>query len=113
MLERTAAELILATEAVADEEFRIPTIGMSYSPVIVTTAELSVCHYNPSDISLDTGEISNASFEIVPYVRFRKSLVQGGAQGETLTKIASESERTVFVVNANKFISFLQEWEGL
>lgn len=112
MLERTAAELVLATEAVASEEYMMGKYGFSYIPIIVTTAELRVCKYSPGNISIERGEIdTDAAFETVPFLRFRKSFVPGTGNAESLAQSARDSEKTVFIVNASSFIDFLNEQE--
>ncbi|QVW34231.1 hypothetical protein KIP69_11565 [Geobacter sulfurreducens] len=118
MLERTAAELIDSTEALAFEELSIKKDESEflriYTNVIVTTADLKICKFNPEDISLSNGEISTTKFESVPWIRFRKSLTPRPAKlkgATTVTEVAKANERTVFVVNSENFLTFLKEWE--
>jgi hypothetical protein len=68
-------------------------------PVIVTNAEIYTAHYDPTEVSLETGELEKGSgkLEQVPWVRFCKSFA------------ANDSERSVFVVNASSFGNFLEE----
>lgn len=111
MLERTASELILATEAVAVAEREMGKQSNFYFPVIVTTAELRICIFSPEEISLEKGEIANAAFETVPFLRFRKSFIPWSGRAESLAESSRESERTVFIVNSLGFIDFLRAWE--
>jgi hypothetical protein len=118
MLERTASELIDSTESLAFEEYSIqqasPDFLRIYTNVIVTTAELKICRFNPNNIDIKNGEISDAAFENVPWVRFRKCFTPRPAKlpsAKTVTEVARANERTVFVVNSEKFIQFLSEWE--
>jgi hypothetical protein len=118
MLERSAAELLEAVEAIADVEYHIheknemgcPAL---YLPSIVTTAELQVCTFDPADISVRTGEIQKtASFRKVPFVRFRKTLSVGYQSHEGFKNIkdfARAKERTVFVINSESIIDFIQK----
>lgn len=120
LIEKTAAELTLATECLALEhkDYRHPTIDdlKMFFSVIVTTAKLTVAKFDPAAISLQDGTLSNAKFENVPYVRFRKQLgvhhsvftpEQYAAGGD----LAYLKESTVFIVNAEAICSFLEAFE--
>jgi hypothetical protein len=119
MLERVASELVMATESFArkDREYFISKQDRSefIVPVIVTTAELKLCCFSPENISPE-GEISGAAFETIPYVRFRKQLstreidINKLSRG-TYYEISRMKENTVFVVNSDHFISFLNDLE--
>lgn len=116
MLERVGATLVSSTEALAFEEkvtllseffpFRV------YLNVIVTTAKLKVCSFDPSDISLKDGTVSKCSFSDVPFVRFQKQLSTRFPKsltfsvGET-SEIARAKENTVFVVNSESLVEFV------
>ena len=117
MLERTAAELVTATEALATEERDLrsadfPSFRMYFS-VIITTAELKIAEFNPSSISLSDGLIPEANVRDVPYVRFRKQLSQ---QRAALSPIDYSSgndlnfarQSSLFVVNAAALPTFLR-----
>jgi hypothetical protein len=62
-IDALAAELVSATEALAHEEMetyllhRGGTFRRLYYPIIVTTARLSVCSFDPADITLGTGQL--------------------------------------------------------
>ena len=120
LLENLASELISATEAFAVEElpfFKGIPMSMCYFPVIITTAELYICKYDPSNIEIASGEIKNPKFEPVPFVRFRKSLTTRPTRFATERKIAvpeelaEAKERTVFILNASNIKSILADWE--
>ncbi len=115
MIERTAAELTLATESFAKEDFMLckpfERYYRRFLSVIVTTAELKLCEYDPSDISISSGEFENAEFQPLPYIRFRKQL--SGRQTPSLNysmssdQISKAKENTVVVVNSNYLDDFL------
>ena len=120
LIEKTAAELVLATECLAREhkDYRPQTaenFKMFFS-AIVTTAKLTVAKFDPGTVSLADGTLPDAEFEHVPYVRFRKQL---GVHSSALTSeqyqdgsdIAYQKESTVFVVNAEAISEFLAEFE--
>lgn len=120
MVERVAAELVDATEAFAEEDFLYHKGQQDFLrifvPVIVTTAELRVCRFDHSDISIATGEIDKMDFEVVPFVRFRKQLSNRQIplklnQRTTYKDIDREKENTVFVVNSQHIMDFLSKVE--
>jgi hypothetical protein len=119
MLERIAADVIEATEGLAYEEMNFleeADVFRMYFNMVVTTAELQLCRFDPDKISLKDGKLSDADFLSVPYLRFRKQLSvkkypysfvrQIGYQGFLRAK-----ENTVFIVNTNHFWEFLQAFE--
>lgn len=120
MLERVAAELVSATEAIAWEEKNLQAeqgeaLRMYFSAV-VTTAKLSVCVFDPQKISLEDGKLPAADFYEVPWVRFRKQLSTRvpriEATGlEAQKALARAKERVVFVVNAEALENFLSKFE--
>jgi hypothetical protein len=85
LLEKTAAEIARATDALARQEMLIhhvpptrqPSLnsGLSrlYIPVIVTTAKMSICDADYSSVDLETGEVAGTVSSPSPVVRFRKS----------------------------------------
>lgn len=117
MLERIGSDLISATEAYAWEdrpnvEPRTSDMRL-YCSVIVTTATLRVCQYDPRDILLDVGKIPDADFAEVPVVRFRKQLFTRATTSKVPAAVtpsveSSSKEHAVFVVNATHFIDFLE-----
>lgn len=118
-LERIASGLVASTESLAIEENSIfsPYNGIQlYFSVIVTTAQLKVCNYSPTLISLADGELKDAEFVAVPYLRFRKALL---AKDDDVLRLlhespgmdGGESVHTVFVVNSEHFAGFLSEFD--
>ena len=114
MIERIGADLVSATEALAQEEkpylARIKDAIRMYFSVIVTTAQLKICSFDPKDISLADGKINKSSFQDVPFVRFRKQLSTRLPKpnfSEGLGRLAYAKEHTIFVVNAEAISQFL------
>ncbi len=106
MLERDAGLLIRATDAFADD-FRgrshptKETGPFLFVPVIVTNANIYTARYQPTDVSLETGEFSRPPKEIEPadVVRFHKTFVT-----ETRWDVGA---RSVFVVRPSALADFL------
>jgi len=76
LLERLASLLLRSTESLANEEMKLAKIGkkiLFYIPAIVTNAKIYACRFNVSGVSIDTGKLSDADFEEVPFIRFRKN----------------------------------------
>lgn len=117
LLERLGSQLILSASCLANEQLRAlkarpkEFIGV-YIPVIVTTASLHVCRFDPSAVSLADGQLSNGKFEEVPFVRFRKSLAAISAISAPppplFLGIGMETEPTVLVINA-QHLSFFKD----
>lgn len=119
MLEGVGSELISATEAFAwDDRKNVdskPNAMRLYCSVIVTTATLRVCRYDPNDIPLDVGSIPDAVFAEVPVVRFRKQLSTRTVSTATQASLhsfvgSSAKEHAVFVVNASHLMDFLGDF---
>lgn len=91
LLERISAEIVRATDALADEE-------------------LNLCMKQGD---LDTGEVSDAQQVAVPFLRFTKSLGAGtiARTATSLADVSSQSERSVLVVQAGSFVDFLDKWD--
>jgi hypothetical protein len=84
-----------------------------YIPLIVTTAKLIVSHFEPSSIPLKEGSLpSDARFEEVPFVRFRKTLTTHitSPRVQTISEAHQTAERTVFIVNSEGFENFLNSF---
>jgi hypothetical protein len=109
MLERLAGVLLRSTEAVAEQEL---SIGSStedgthciYLPVIVTNAELRVCHFSPGEVELTSGKLKDVQTEKVSLVMFRKGLstthrLRPGIVN--LKQLNTENERTVLIMNVD------------
>lgn len=116
LLERTASELISATEAFAveDRNRRASTEESAryYLNAIVTTARLELATFSPSDISLEDGIISKGEVKEVPFVRFRKQLSTRATAIGVLNDwtYAFSKENTVLVIQAKHFTNFLQDF---
>jgi hypothetical protein len=118
LIERTAAELVRATHALAEEELAMcATHGKAlrrvYMPMIVTTAALYICDADYLDVDFDTGEIGDCKIERVPFVRFTKSFSSGSPNksATSLVDAASQSERSVIVAQAPSMSEFLEKWD--
>lgn len=118
LLERIASSVVEAAESLSADllELRKGTRRVSIViPVIVTTAELMLSHFDPKNIGLDTGEVSTPVFAPVPHVRFRKSLAPASVPAEydpeQLRDLSAASERTVFVIQGIEFIKWLDEFQ--
>jgi len=120
LIERVSAELVSSTEGLASEEKRL-SLGdryylYLYFNVIVTTATLQVCRFDPHLISIETGVLDDAIFEEVPYVRFRKQLNPIYEMPDIYAVIGKQErirdkKNTIFVVNSKYFVEFLREFE--
>jgi hypothetical protein len=120
LLERLGGELIEATEALAAEErdFRsndFESIKL-YLTLIVTTADLKLGTFDPSKISLIDGKIPDATFESVPFLRFRKQLsakrnrlLPSDYEAKTGSSVAHAKEHTIFVIRADALPRFLKD----
>jgi hypothetical protein len=124
MLERVAATLVASTEAFAHEEkplFPKRFDRRLYFNVIVTTAKLKVCTFDPGTISLADGTLKADDFTEVGFIRFRKQLQHRLADPADFSedwssdvfyqRISAAKENTVFVVNAEKFSAFLKKFD--
>jgi hypothetical protein len=106
MLERDAQQLIKGTDACAQRYRRDRNVNVNWAqtlmiPVLVTNAKLFVAQYDPSSVSLDTGEFEmplSATIVPVQWVRFRKSFTSVGKDA---------GDRTIFVVAASALQEFL------
>jgi hypothetical protein len=128
-VERVGAELVLATEALESEEREyLNRRGWDsirvYFPVIVTTAQLKICSFDPKRISLSDGLVPpDAKISLADSVRFTKQLSTApGTRGGMLTlaslitygreagEIARAKKRSLFIVHAEKLDNFLREF---
>lgn len=108
LLEVDARRLVRATDSFAThykDEFKIerdPEPELFFLPVIVTNAELFIAIYDPSYVSLETGQFGKPDqmdIRAVDWVRFRKSFTPYGGK--------DSGARTVFVVTAKSLVAFL------
>jgi hypothetical protein len=119
MLERISGGLLNSLEALAVEEVLLSSRysygnRYVYVPVIVTNARLHVCRFKIEDVSLDEGKLTDANFESVPLIRFRKSLTTRLTQNsaaDTIEQANKNKLRTVLVVHADSFDDLLFNWK--
>ena len=122
ILERLASAVIDSVEGLGDEEIlihqsqsHIDRLLVFLFPVIVTNAEISICNFDPSKVSILDGTLdaSTATITTVPFIRFRKSLATVFPEGtfSNLKEANEARELTVFVVNANALPSLLKDWK--
>jgi len=119
MLERVAAAVVASTEALAHEESELLARReydslRTYVNVIATTARLQVCKFDPADVDLATGKISDGQAEDVPWVRFRKQLSPLSSPWEPVSAwdfegMAKAKESTVLVVQATELVNLLAQ----
>jgi hypothetical protein len=117
-LERVAAELISATEALASEEREYRNEAREscrlYFSVIVTTAPLYFASFDSDALNLADGTLSRANFTRVPYLRVRKQFSMNAKplssqDFHSQNDMDFKRENTVFVVEAAHFVKFLGE----
>jgi hypothetical protein len=113
-LEPDAAFVVRAADAFAEfirmnekQRGALPIDSQLVLPVIVTNAPLYSVRYQPSEVSLKTGEFPELPGEIEreQCVRFRKSF--------TVDARYDIAERSVFVVNAAHFRDFLKQLQRI
>jgi hypothetical protein len=120
MLERISSSLLQSTECLAAEEQHYPRLAgregiRCYFPVIVTTAKLKLCKCDYSKVDLSTGQIIDAEFEDVPFLRFTKSMstrLSSSRPPKNISESAREGQRTIFVINAENISTILSmDWD--
>lgn len=120
LLERLAAELTAATEALAAEERSLLTqqsVGVRfYVSILVTTARLHHSTLDASAVTLETGEAPSIQHTEVPWIRFRKQLssefaVEPDLSGWGFDRLAAAKEKQIFVVSAVHLTNFLKRWQ--
>ncbi len=89
---------------------------LRYIPVILTTATLYTCIFDPNSVDMATGQLpADQKLDSVNLVRFRKDLATQlkyeKPQLRTVKDANIENERTVIVVRAPAFITFLKNFE--
>jgi hypothetical protein len=129
-LEKLTSELLLSLECLAVEETDLikslqgkqnttfvsfSQQAMFYLPIIVTTATLQKLIFDPSNVDVKSGKISSSQTCPVEFMRFRKNLATKLKYEKpllyTLRDLNRENDRTVFVVQAESFINFLNKIE--
>jgi hypothetical protein len=83
--------------------------------MIVTTAALHVCRFDPKAVSLESGTIPDeAEFKEVGAIRYRKSFDVSGPShlkaGDTLGTLERHSQRSVMIVKASELPRWLREF---
>jgi hypothetical protein len=122
MLERISAELVSATEGFAYEERPLVQKDQfaprTYFNVIVTTAKLQICRFNPEEVAIDTGTIASTAYEEVPYLKFSKQLSTREVNlplkyniSFSIPEIVQAKTSTVFIVNSENLEKFLCDFE--
>lgn len=111
-------QVVLATHAIAEIEMssklEADDIGspVVFLPVIVTTANLFICEYDPADVSLDTGqiEIEKAKLQPIDKVIYRYPIpphlqleLYGGNDSKVTNSATGFSRRDILVMNSKKF----------
>jgi hypothetical protein len=121
MLDRISAELTKSADAVLDQQLVALGVDQPRSalsgrgswtavPIIVTTAHLYVCRFDPAAVALHDGLLpENAGeWEQVPYMRYRKSFdAPARTEAEDLGVMERRSQRSVIIVNATHLIDWL------
>lgn len=122
ILETLASEVLASAEGLAQEEATIERsrrsshqLRLFIFPAIVTNATLTVCRFDPSLVKIVDGTLdaTDAVFETVPFIRFRKSMTAKFPEGSQRDLHAANRarEQTVFIVNASNIVPFLKGWE--
>lgn len=121
-MERFASQVIDSVEGIGAEEIsvhqsqsHVDRLLAFLFPVIVTNAEISICRFDPSKVSILDGTLdsSAATLMTVPFIRFRKNLSTPFPEGtfSNLKEANEARELTVFVVNARSLPSLLKDWK--
>ena len=122
-LEKLSGGVLLSLECLAQEEMNLrkgvprhqltrPGDDEYYIPVIVTTAKLQKCLFDPNSVNTEDGKIPTGSeIAAVKFIRFRKNLATTLQYEKPyiidLQESNLENDRTVFVVQAKHFVDFL------
>ncbi len=126
MLDRICAELTRSTDAIIAQQRAIDGRTNRHHllelpderkwvamPVIVTTADLRVCRFDPAAVPLDIGEIpaGAAHLEQVPVMRYRKSFdVESQPGSDGIGALEKYAQRTVSIVTATHLAKWLEEF---
>jgi len=126
LLEKVAAELVRATDALATHEDTLharqradpsnqyPPISRVYIPMIVSTARLFICDAPYDRVDLETGQVNPSMIREVPAVRFIKSfgsLAPERSIAKSIREFAEATQRTVIVVQAARLNELLTKWD--
>jgi len=120
-LETLAGQLLLSMEALAVQEMSFRNDSVSapwrnrfYLPIIVTTAKLQKCTFNPLEIDPDDGSLRDADIQPLNLVRFRKPLASNQelapSKNDDIPTLNAAAERTVLIVQASYFLEYLRRF---
>jgi len=101
----------LAWQSINAHEYDFPLGERVIVPILVTTARLQVCAFNPKKEMLVDGTIPNPNFKCAKYLRFTKAFTAVSNQKLKATSMEQHHAsqlRTVFIVHAANLIEFLQ-----
>ncbi len=117
-LERIIRRHLRAIECLSDEEANFPQRWAAgrdriYLPMVLTTARLICCRLRPQDIQIEGGILTEdkATFEEVPYLRFRKTLAVNDPRRHQaqLPEWESCNVRSVLLVNGSHLGTLLRK----
>jgi hypothetical protein len=119
-LEAVCRELLSGCHhLLADEEITHGDEWPVVVPVVITTAKLYICKFDPAAVAPETGKlnVSDGQFDEAHFVRFRKSLVTTrsnsyNASEMVLNDWAADRVRTVFVLTPPALGRFLHGFES-
>jgi hypothetical protein len=114
LLESVCQDLLNAIYSVARQPLLLQSGGAVYLPIVVTTAPLVICEFDPAEVPLKDATLPpSAQFSEVNFLRYQKSLAFGDAfrvpAPMRLPEIARHLLRTVLICHA----SHLRELLGL
>jgi len=117
LLERQSSTLLQSTECLAEEELRLQEgnahQNTTYIPVIVTTAQLQACIFKASSVGISSGKIPKgvATFQKIPYIRFRKTILTKYRTFENPPQDLAEAgrlqQRTILVIQGQDLSKLL------
>jgi hypothetical protein len=122
ILERVGAELVVAVEAVLNDEIRLHTRVSKHQrfwagfPILVTNAQLVVCEYAPADVDPGSGKLlpGAGTFREVSTIQLRKGLSLDAArrarEESSLTELYERRQRSILIVHSSKLVQVLSSW---
>ena len=119
MLDRLCADLTRSADALLEQQSGVgggfhPSQSWVAIPVIITTARLHVCRFDPGAVSLCDGLLpaSAADWQEVPAVRYRKSFTAISTKdATTLNGLEKAAQRTVAIVTAFHLVDWLASFQ--
>jgi len=106
ILERLLSILTTSIESLAEEELafqpQYSDEAHLYVSVIVTNGDLAVCRFDPNAVDIESGELptDSGTIEMVPFIRFRKSL----------STTVEEKRKPTYLVDAGRLKNVLFSW---